>query len=119
MALMSLFHGMKSAEVPVIVLSFMDMSEIQRRRPNDDLIDCHLGRLLNSVSGRARDRIGRKSHRGLVELAQIFPVASSELLSGSSVETAPGEIMVQRIFSECSSTRNPSINVRTAGFVAQ
>src|SRR5262249_19496315 len=46
-------------------------------------------------------------------------VASSELLSGSSVATAPGEIIVQRIFWECSSIRSPSVNVRTAALVAQ
>jgi hypothetical protein len=50
---------------------------------------------------------------------KFFLVASSELLSGSSVATAPGEIIVQRIFWECSSIRSPSVNARTAAFVAQ
>ena len=50
---------------------------------------------------------------------KFFLVASSELLSGSSVATAPGEIIVQRIFWECSSIRSPSVNARTAALVAQ
>ena len=31
----------------------------------------------------------------------------------------PGEIIVQRMFSECSSIRKPSVNMRTADLVAQ
>src|SRR6266705_138340 len=55
-----------------------------------------------------------------IELAEIaifinsrrfFLVASSELLSGSSVSTAPGEIIVHRIFWECSSIRSPSVGL--------
>src|ERR1043166_7103755 len=40
---------------------------------------------------------------------RFFLVASSELLSGRSVATAPGEIMVHRMFWECSSIRSPSV----------
>src|SRR5437588_822961 len=41
---------------------------------------------------------------------KFFLVASSELLSDSSVAIAPGEIIVQRIFWECSSIPSPSVN---------
>ena len=50
---------------------------------------------------------------------KFFLVASSELLSDSSVAIAPGEIIVQRIFWECSSIRSPSVNARAAALVAQ
>src|SRR5882762_7610297 len=87
------------------------------RWADDHLIDFHLDRLLNCVSDRSGDRACRDGH--FHELAQILSVASSELLSDSSVAIAPGEIIVQRIFWECSSIRNPSVNARTAALVAQ
>jgi hypothetical protein len=44
--------------------------EVLRRGPDDDFVDVRLGRLLDGVSDRARDRVGRNSH--FVELAQIL-----------------------------------------------
>jgi len=38
------------------------VSEILRRGADDHLIDFHLGRLLDCVSDRARDGVGRNSH---------------------------------------------------------
>src|SRR5258708_32502748 len=49
---------------------------------------------------------------------RFFLVASSELLSASSVATAPGEIIVHRIFWECNSIRSPSVKARPAALVA-
>jgi hypothetical protein len=43
----------------------------------------------------------------------------SEVPFFSSDSTAPGEMIVHRMFSECSSIRNPSVKARTADFVAQ
>ena len=44
--------------------------EVLRRRPDDNLVNFHLGWLLDGVSDRARDRVGRNGH--FVELAQIL-----------------------------------------------
>ena len=49
----------------------------------------------------------------------VLSDAQTAAAPGSSVATAPGEIMVQRIFLECSSILSPSVNARTADFVAQ
>src|SRR5471030_540621 len=43
----------------------------------------------------------------------------SEVPFFSSDSTAPGEMIVQRMFSACSSIRSPSVKARTADFVAQ
>ena len=44
--------------------------EVLRRGPDYDLVDFHVGWLLDGVSDRVSDRIGRNSH--FVELAQIL-----------------------------------------------
>jgi len=66
--------------------------EILRRGPDDDLVDFHLGRLLDGVSDRARDRVGRNSH--FVELVQIFsgrfPRAAFRELRGNSTRRDHG-----------------------------
>src|SRR5262245_52713195 len=45
-------------------------ARLLRRGPDDDLVDFHLGRLLDGVSDRLRERGGRNRH--CVELAQIL-----------------------------------------------
>src|SRR6476646_5205354 len=50
--------------------SFASALELERCGPNDDFADFDLAWLLDGVSDRACDRVGR--NRYLVELAQIF-----------------------------------------------
>src|SRR5712675_3124042 len=45
-------------------------SEVLRRGPDDDLVDFHVGWLLDGVSDCARDRVGRNGH--FHKLAQIL-----------------------------------------------
>jgi len=84
---------------------------------DDHLIDFHLDRLLDCVSDRSRDRAGRMAI--FMNSRKFFLVASSELLSDSSVAIAPGETIVQRMFWECSSILSPSVNARTGRLGAQ
>jgi len=63
---------------------------------DDHLIDFHLDRLLNCVSDRLA--IALAGMAIFMNSRKFFLVASSELLSDSSVAIAPGEIIVQRIF---------------------
>src|ERR1700686_2575917 len=56
--------------------------EVLRSGPDDDLVDFHVGWLLDGVSDGARDRVGRNSH--FHKLAQI--------LSGCLVRAALREL---------------------------
>src|SRR5215813_5707147 len=75
--------GRKSPRMGCIGCSAL---EVQRRGADDDLADVHIGWLLDGVSDRASDRVGRNSY--FVELTQI--------LSGGFIRTAFGQLRSNR-----------------------
>jgi len=74
-----------------------------------------LRRLVARWRKLSREQLIRRNS-DLVELAQILPVVSSELPSGSSVATAAGEITCTNVVG-LESMRRPSVSARTANFV--
>src|SRR5207245_9369271 len=55
----------------MVAVIFMGSSEILGGGPDNDLIDLHIRRLLDRVSDRLPDRLGRNSHNRCVKSAYI------------------------------------------------
>src|SRR5262249_4519299 len=81
------------------------------------LISMSAGCSMAQATARATDPAGiaKASYSALT----IFEEAASEVLSFSSESTAPGEMIVQPIFSVWVSMRRLSVRARTAALVAQ
>src|SRR6266403_1217643 len=56
----------------MVAVIFMGSSELLGGGPDNDFIDFHIRRLLDCVSDRLRDCLGRNSHDRFVKFAQIL-----------------------------------------------
>ena len=87
------------------------------RGPEQNFVDVDVVRLADSESNRTRERIsGDCLFR--IELAHARPASGSLTLSGNSVATAPGEMIVVRMLYGFTSWRSPSDKARTPNLVA-
>ena len=92
-------------------------SDFLPRGPEQDFVDVHVVRLADREGDHARERV-RRDRRCRVELRTRAAASGSVTLSGSSVATAPGEMIVVRMLYGFTSCRSPSDSARTANLVA-